>query len=326
MDIFYLILGLVTLIVGGEFLVKGGVGIAKKIHLSSLVIGMTVVSFGTSAPELIVSAKAAIDGSPEIALGNVIGSNIANIALVLGITIMIFPIIVNNNSKFFDWPMMILSTVLFFAFAHDGSIVMWEGAILMMTLIAFTWFLITHSRRRTKKEIAEAIDEGDEVTDLDEVVEVHDKSPSLLKSLFFLGIGLTGLFFGAEWLLNGAVGIARSFGMEERVIGITIIAFGTSVPELVTSAVAAFRKETDIALGNLIGSNIFNIMSVIGITAIIHPIEVSRNILSTDMIWMLGISLALFPLMIIGKKMGRLKGVMLFGTYVAYISILLINM
>jgi len=155
--------------------------------------------------------------------------------------------------------------------------------------------------------------------------EVSNPEPRpFMKSILYLLIGLVGLYFGAEWLLHGAVNIAKSFGMEERVIGVTIIAFGTSVPELVTSGVAAFRKETDIALGNLIGSNVFNIMSVIGITAMIKPIPVSESIINYDMIWMLGISLLLLPLMLIGKKMGKLKGVMLFGTYVVYILTLLI--
>lgn len=316
MDFLFILLGLATLIFGGELLVKGGVGIAKKFSLSSLVIGMTVISFGTSAPEFIVSAKAALSGSPEIALGNVIGSNIANIALVLGITIMIFPIVVDRNSKILDWPMMLLSSILFYAFAFDGTISILEGGILFSMLIVFTVHLIRSSRKKSKIETKE----------FEELVyeHVHEKIPGMPKSVLFLLIGLVGLYYGAEWLLHGAVNIAKSFGMEERIIGVTIIAFGTSVPELVTSGVAAFRKETDIALGNLIGSNIFNIMSVIGVTAMLSPIPVSESILNYDMIWMIGISLLLFPMMIIGKKMGRLKGIMLISTYIIYILTLLI--
>jgi len=316
MNYLFLLLGLVTLIVGGEFLVKGGVGIAKKFSLSSLVIGMTVISFGTSSPELIVSIQAALSGNSEIAVGNVIGSNIANIALVLGITIMIFPIIVGRNSKIIDWPMMMFASILFFAFAYDGILSRLEGGILFTMLIVFTTHLIRSSRKASKAEVEE----------FEELVEEHveEKHPSMAKSIGFLLLGLVGLYFGATWLLEGAVNIATEFGMEQRVIGITIIAFGTSVPELVTSGVAAFRKETDIALGNLIGSNIFNIMSVIGITAMVRPIPVSESIINYDMIWMLGISLLLLPLMLIGKKMGKLKGVMLFGTYVVYILTLLI--
>ena len=312
MSYFLLLIGLVTLIAGGEFLVRGAVGIAQKFRLSSLVIGMTVVSFGTSAPELIVSVKAALYGSSEIALGNVIGSNIANIALVLGITVLIFPLPVDRNSKIIDWPMMFFASILFYIFALSGDISRTEGIIMFLLLIIFVVFLIWNSRRKSSKL-------------LEEEVFVIPTPRQFLFALTFLLIGLVGLYFGAEWLLIGAVDIARDLGMEERVIGITIVAFGTSVPELVTSGVAAYRKETDISIGNLIGSNIFNIMAVIGITVIIKPINVSENTLNIDMIWMIGIAALLLPMLILGKKINRLKGVVLISTYVAYISILLLS-
>lgn len=312
MSYFLLLIGLVTLIAGGEFLVRGAVGIAQKFRLSSLVIGMTVVSFGTSAPELIVSIKAALYGSSEIAMGNVIGSNIANIALVLGITVLIFPLPVDRNSKIIDWPMMFFASILFYIFALSGDISRSEGIIMFLLLIVFVIFLIWNSRRKSSKL-------------LEEEVFVIPTPRQFLFALTFLLIGLVGLYFGAEWLLMGAVDIARDLGMEERVIGITIVAFGTSVPELVTSGVAAYRKETDISIGNLIGSNIFNIMAVIGITVIIKPINVSENTLNIDMIWMIGIAALLLPMLILGKKINRLKGLVLIGTYVAYISILLLS-
>ncbi len=310
-----LILGLATLIIGGEFLVKGSVGIAKKLHISTLVIGMTVISFGTSAPELIVSVKAALSGNPEIAIGNVIGSNIANIALVLGITVLIFPIVVDRNSKIIDWPMMLLASILFYVFSLDNIIEFWEGAILFGILIGFTGSLIYSSRKKTKKEIAE------QEQDLEET----SKKVNLGLSILYTLMGLTGLFFGAEWLLNSAVQIATDFGMSKSVIGITIVAFGTSVPELVTSGVAAFKKETDISIGNLIGSNIFNVMAVIGVTALVKPINVEQAVIDSDMLWMLAIAFLLLPLMLIGKKLNRFKGFILFATYVIYITILLIN-
>jgi len=312
MSYFLLLIGLVVLIIGGEFLVRGAVGVAQKFRLSSLVIGMTVVSFGTSAPELIVSIKAALSGSSEIAMGNVIGSNIANIALVLGITVLIFPLPVDRNSKIIDWPMMFFASILFYLFALSGEISRIEGLILFVLLIAFVIFLIWNSRRKSNKLI--------------EQEEFVIPTPrQFLKALSFLAIGLVGLYFGAEWLLMGAVDIARESGMEERVIGITIVAFGTSVPELVTSGVAAYRKETDISIGNLIGSNIFNIMAVIGITVMIKPIEVSPNTLNIDLIWMLVIAAALLPMLILGKKITRFKGLLLIATYVAYILILLLS-
>ena len=278
---------------------------------------MTVISFGTSAPELFVSIDAAMEGNPEIAIGNVIGSNIANIALVLGLTVIIFPIVAGRNSIRIDWPMMMLATVLFWVFLLDGIVQVWEGAILFGILLTFTFFLIRNSRKTMKK----AKDADGE--DNDEVPDVKDK---LIISILLTLAGLVGLYFGAEWLVNGAVGIASDAGMEDRVIAVTVVAFGTSVPELVTSAVAAFKKETDISVGNLIGSNIFNIMAVIGLTSIVKPIEADNpDILGFDMWWVLGIALVLLPMMLIGKKIGRFKGVLLFGTYVTYITILVMS-
>jgi len=318
MTYLFLILGLATLIVGGEFLVNGAVGIAKRFHISSLVIGMTVISFGTSAPELIVSIKAALSGSPEISIGNVIGSNIANIALVLGITVMIFPIVVDRNSKILDWPMMMGASVLFFIFAlffgEGYQIERWEGIVLFGLLLIFIYYLISSSRKKTKKALKNE----------ESLIDNEAEKINVPKAIGSLLIGLVGLYFGAEWLLDSAVILATDFGMSKATIGITIIAFGTSVPELVTSAVAAIKKETDISIGNLIGSNIFNIMAVIGITAIVKPIPVTEDVISYDMIWMLAISFCLLPLMLIGKKLGRLKGFMLFSTYVVYITLVVI--
>lgn len=315
MNLFLLIIGLVTLIFGGDFLVKGAVGIAQKFRISTLVIGMTVVSFGTSAPELIVSIKAALAGNPEIAIGNVIGSNIANIALVLAITIMIFPIAVDKNSKLIDWPMMMLSTGLFYFFAFNNRIEYYEGGIMFVLLLIFIIYLIYSSRKKNLKDQCE----------VDALDENGPEKTRFIYSAGFVLAGLIALYFGAEWLLEGATGIAYDMGMSKRVVGITIVAFGTSVPELITSAVAAFRKQTDISIGNLIGSNIFNIMAVIGVTSIVKEIEVKDVAIQFDMVWMIGIAFVLFPLMIIGKKMGWLKGVILLGAYGTYIALLLIS-
>jgi cation:H+ antiporter len=307
-DILLLLLGFVALIGGGEFLVKGAVGIAAKARLSKLVIGMTVVSFGTSAPELIVSLHSASQGLPEIAIGNVIGSNIANIALVLGLTVIIFPMPVSRNSIRYDWPMMMLASVLFYLFALDLSIDRWEGVVLFILLIAFIVFIIRNSRK----------DNSIELDDIDNVEGATNKI-NVWKHIVFLAIGLVGLFFGSNWLIKGATSIAESFGLSKHVIGITVIAFGTSVPELATSVVAAFKKETDISVGNLIGSNIFNIMIVLGLTGIVQPIGVEENVISWDLLWMLGIALLLLPMMIISRKVGRLSGVVLLVIYVSYI-------
>jgi len=303
MDFFWLVLGLVILIFSGDYLVKGAVGVAEKFKISPLVIGMTVVSFGTSAPELFVSIKAAWEGSPDLAIGNVIGSNIANIALVLSITVLIFPIIVDRNSKIIDWPMMMFSSILFYVFSLDNVISTIEGVAMVSILLVFTILLIRNSRKLN--------------LDLDEDI---DGTPSNmgLTVLYLIG-GLVGLKFGADWFVEGAKGVAKSFGMTDKVIGVTIVAFGTSVPELVASGVAAYRRQTDISLGNLVGSNIFNILIVLGITSIITPIQVAESVMVFDMYWMLGIALALYPMMFIGKKMGRIHGLILLSAYITYI-------
>lgn len=303
-SIVWLVLGLTVLIFSGDFLVKGAVGIAAKFNISPLVIGMTVVSFGTSAPELFVSIKAAVSGSPEIAIGNVVGSNIANIALVLAITVLIFPIIVDRNSKVIDWPMMMFSTLLFYLFALDNVIEWWEGAILVALIIAFVTYIVRKSMKAPN-------DDSD---------ELDAPQKEWLTYVFLIG-GLIGLKFGADWLLDGAVGIAETAGMSKEMIGVTIVAFGTSVPELVASAVAAYRQQTDISIGNLIGSNIFNIMVVVGVTSIIKEIAVTNTILNNDMLWMIGISVILLPMMLLGKKMGRVQGVLLFIGYATYIGL-----
>lgn len=308
LDFLLVLIGFVALIGGGDFLVKGAVGIAAKARLSKLVIGMTVVSFGTSAPELIVSLHSASQGLPEIAIGNVIGSNIANIALVLGVTVLIFPMPVSRNSVRFDWPMMMLASILFYLFALNLTIDRWEGAVLFILLIGFIIFLIRNSRKGSSFEV-------DEIENIDQMTE----KINIWKQVLFLAIGLLGLFFGSNWLIKGATSIAESYGLSKHVIGITIIAFGTSVPELATSVVAAFKKETDISVGNLIGSNIFNIMIVLGLTGIVQPIGIEENVITWDLLWMLGIAVILLPMMVIRRKVGRISGVILLLIYISYI-------
>ena len=203
MDFVLLILGLAVLVVGGEFLVKGAVGIARNLDISPLVIGMTVVSFGTSAPELLVSLQAATEGSPEIAVGNVIGSNIANLALVLGVTVLIFPIIVERQSKVIDWPMMMIATLLFYVFLLDGTVAIWEGLVLFSMLVTFVTWLIRRSRKESKLKI-----------------EGHVDKDSSILSIGYLLLGLVGLYFGSEWFVEGAEQIAVNFGMSKSMIGV----------------------------------------------------------------------------------------------------------
>ncbi|MGB5363045.1 MAG: calcium/sodium antiporter [Aureibaculum sp.] len=310
MSIFYLIAGLLFLVVGGEFLVRSSVGLSFKLNLSKLVIGMTVVSFATSAPELIVSLQAALDGHPDLALSNVIGSNIANIALVLGLTAIISPLTVDRDFYKMNWPVMVLlSFVLFFFLKNDNLLNRLEGVILFISLIIFVYFMIKISRKNNVNN-----DEGE----IDEAL----RETSNMKIFIWLVLGGVALWGGSELLVKGAVDIASKLGVSERVIGVSMVALGTSVPELSASIIAALRKEKAISLGNLIGSNIFNIASVLGLTAMIMPINViDKGLLSNDIIWMIAISTLLLPLIFIPKKLeiSRFKGLVLFLAYLIFI-------
>ncbi|MCB9360083.1 MAG: calcium/sodium antiporter [Flavobacteriales bacterium] len=308
MEYLWLVLGLIVLIVAGEFLVKGAVGIALKFNISTLVIGMTIVAFGTSAPELLVSVKAAIDGHPEISVGNVLGSNIANLALVLGLTTVVLPINVQRSTIRLDWPIMMLATIAFSLFIINGLIDWWEGILYIIALITFNFFMI----KKSSNEV-----------EINDDIEQVNSNRNFFKNISFVIIGVVGLAFGANWLLDGAVQIALNFGVSEYIIGATIVAFGTSVPELVTSLVAAFKKQTDISIGNLIGSNIFNLLAVLGITSVVKEIPVSVQVQNEDVYWLLGISLLIFPLMIYNNRINRLSGLILVVTYIAYIYFVL---
>lgn len=308
----FLIVGFLLLIFSGDFLVKGAVSIALKLRLSTLVIGMTIVSFGTSAPELLVSIKAALGGHPDISIGSVVGSNISNIALVLGITALVFPITVSKATLRIDWPMMMLSTLLFVVVVMDGELSAWEGILFIVFLISFIVWLIRNSRKGSA--VPASVDEVNE----------EEKNLPLWKGVGLVGLGAVGLVLGADLMLKGAVEIARYYDVSERIIGLTIVAFGTSLPELITSCVAAFRKEADISIGNLIGSNIFNILAILGITSIIHPISVSSSIINSDNYILLGITFLVFPLMYFGKKLTRGKGFLLFFVYTTYLIYLIV--
>ncbi|WP_166385570.1 calcium/sodium antiporter [Polaribacter sp. 11A2H] len=312
MSIFYVIIGLILLVVGGEFLVRSSIGLSFKLNISKMVIGMTVVSFATSAPELLVSLQAALDGSPAIALNNVIGSNIANIGLVLGITAIIGPIAVSKDFYKLNWPvMMLFSLVLYYFLWNDSVLTQLEGIILLVGLAVFLFVLIRSAR---KEDVV--------------VEEVDDALASIGYGKIFgwLLIGGVALYFGSEFLVNGAKDIAQNMGVSEGVISITMIAIGTSVPELAASVIAAMKGEKAISLGNLIGSNIFNIASVLGLTAIIKEIPVTEaQILSRDIFWMLGFAAILLLLVFLPKKflLSRFKGVFLFLGYALFIYMVL---
>ena len=308
MSIFYVVVGLILLVTGGEFLVRSSIGLSFKLNISKMVIGMTVVSFATSAPELLVSLQAALDGSPAIAINNVIGSNIANIALVLGITAMIGPISVSKDFYKLNWPvMMLFSLVLYYFLWNDNVLTQLEGVLLLLGLAIFLFVLIRSAR---KEEVVAA-----EVDDALALVGYG-------KIVVWLLIGAAALYFGSVFLVDGAKEIAQNMGVSEGVISITMIAIGTSVPELAASIIAVIKGEKAISLGNLIGSNIFNIASVLGVTSLIKEIPVTEvQILSRDIFWMLGFSAILIPLVFTPKKfvIGRFKGVFLFLGYSLFI-------
>ena len=255
-----------------------------------------------------MSIKAVLTNHPDVSAGAVVGSNISNLGLVLGVTVLIFPIIVSRDSLRIDWPLMMLATILFYFLAKDQSLDTIEGIILFSILSVFTFWLIRRSRREGVKLAAES-----------EVEELSTDQNPISKAILYLILGMLGLYFGAEWLIGAVVSIAKTYGVSEKIISVTVVAFGTSLPELVTSAMAALRKETDISIGNLIGSNIFNILAILGITAMVKPLYITQSINDFDMLFLLGISIGLFPIMLIGKRIGRLKGVLLILFYLFYI-------
>lgn len=303
-----LILGLVILLAGGKFLVDGASALAAKFGLSAGLIGLTVVAFGTSAPELLVSINAAIKGNSDIALGNVIGSNISNISLVLGISAIVYPISIYKSVLKTDYLATLLSAILFYLLAYNGLISRIEGLILFVLLIALNIYFFK------KLRIAEE--------DINEDV-IKLKVQSLFKSVGLLLIGIAGLYFGSDMLVDSAVEISKMFGVSERIIGVTVIAIGTSLPELVTSIIAALKKETDIAIGNILGSNIMNILAIIGITSLISPINVSEVFIKQDFLWMLGLTALLFPILRSRLIISRLEGALLIAVYGAYLFMIL---
>jgi len=304
--ILFIVIGLTLLIGGGNWLLKSAVALSLRLNIPKIVIGMTIVSFATSAPELIVSINAALDGFPDLALGNVVGSNIANLGLVLAIILLLGSIDVRRSFYTTDWPMMMLATLVFFGFIFfDGKLVRYEGIIMVVLLFLFLIYLLKFQKTAVVEEAHE-----------------DDIPLPLYKAVLFLGLGGAALWGGSELLVSGAVGMANNYGVSERVIGITVVSVGTSIPELAASIIAIIKKEKAISLGNLIGSNIFNLMAVMGITSIITPITVmDQGLLSNDIFWMLGISFLIFPLVFFpkGLRLGWRDGTILLIVYAAFL-------
>ena len=287
MDVVLMLLGFGNLVVGGDFLVRASVALSLKLNVSKMVIGLTVVSFATSLPELLVSLNAALNGSPSIAINTVVGSNIANIGLVLGITALIGTIYVDKTFYRFHWPVLMLFSMLFYYFlSNDNQLTAIEGAILFTGLIVFVILVLKKSS------------DADPDVSIDALTVVSN-----FKIVIWLLIGGVALYFGSDWLVKGAIVIAKELGVSEAVISISILAVGTSVPELAASVMAVVRNEKAISLGNLIGSNIFNIGSVLGLTAMIKPLVVEDSlIISRDLIWMLVFAAVLLPFALLLKR------------------------
>ena len=306
MAFFAVIIGIFILIKGGDWLMRAAVALSLRFSIPKIVIGMTVVSFATSAPELIVSIQSALSGHPDLALGNVVGSNIANLGLVLAVTIIISPIDVTSSFYKTDWPMMMLASLLFYFFiVIDNKLVAYEGAILFVLLLVFLVYLIKYQKTAV----------------LDEAPE-DDQALNASKTFTYLLLGGFSLWLGSETLIKGAVSLAHDLGVSERIISVSIISLGTSIPELSASIIAILNKEKAISLGNLIGSNIFNLLAVMGITSMIHPVEIQdKGLLSNDIWWMFGISFLILPLVFFprGSKLAWIDGLILLILYSIFI-------
>jgi cation:H+ antiporter len=308
MSFIAIIVGIIILIKGGELLFDGSIATSLKLKIPKFIVGMTVVSFATSAPELIVSVQSAVMGHPDLALGNILGSNIANIAFVLGIIVVISPIKVNKIFYKIDWPVMMLITSIFYYFlVNDNSLSKNEGIILLIILCIYLAFLFFFKRDEIEEDILSA----------------NQNDLSFLRIFFLLGFGGFFLWLGSEVLIKGAVDVASQIGISERVISVSVVAFCTSIPELSTSIVAIINKEKGISIGNLIGSNIFDILGVMGITAILAPIDnIDQKLIQSDSVWMLSIAFLILPLVFINKKFvfGRIEGVVLIIVYIVFIG------
>lgn len=318
MGLVLLTVGLIVLVLGAELLVRGASRLAAAIGISPLVVGLTVVAFCTSAPELAVSVQSALVGQSDLTLGNVVGSNIFNVLCILGLSALITPLVVPRQLLRLDVPLMIGVSVLLFFLALDGTIGRLEGAILFAAIVSYTWFLIGQSRRQGLG--AAAVHPHEPITS-------EAPGGSLLRNTVLIVAGLALLVFGARWLVSGAVEIATAFGVSDLVIGLTILAAGTSLPELATSVLASIRGERALAVGNVVGSNIFNILAVSGLSSLIAPegIGVPQTALFLDIPVMIAAAAACFPILLSGYLIARWEGALFLGYYVAYTGYLMVQ-
>lgn len=297
-----LILGGILLYYGANWIVRGGSRLAAQIGLSPLVIGLTVVAFGTSLPEMVVSLTAAVKDSSTIAIGTVIGSNIANVGLVMGLSALLFPITITFSRIRYDLIIYLFAALLFTYFCSDGHIERWEGAVLFAGIIMYTGYCIILPHRRVPKN--------------------KDGKDSISKCVLYLLIGAVLLYFGSNLFVEGAIFLAKILGVSEIVIGMSIVALGTSLPELATSIVAAFHKESGISVGNIIGSNLFNILSVIGLVSFLHPLDSPQEIMFLEIPFMIAFGVILFPIALMKQPIPKFSAGVLLAGYILFIFLL----
>ena len=311
-DVLMIAAGFVALVIGADWLVKGASRLALSVGITPLIVGLTVVAFGTSAPELAVSVTSALGGEADLAVGNVVGSNIANVLLILGVSALVAPLVVHQQLVRIDVPIMLGASVLFYVLALDGNLNLWDGALMASSIVGYVIFLVVESRREKDPLV---------LAEYDELNEDAAKPHSSLSSVFWVLIGMVGLVGGSQLLVTGAVSIATALGVSELIIGLTVLAIGTSLPELATSVVAASRGERDIAVGNIVGSNIFNILSVLGFTrvAAMGNVPVSADALRVDIPIMLAVTLLCLPMFRSGYEITRAKGMVFLAAYAWYL-------
>lgn len=317
LDWLYVVAGLGLLVAGGEGLVRGASGIALAARVAPAVIGLTVVAAGTSMPELVVSLQAALNGNSGIAMGNIVGSNTFNILAIVGIAALVHPLRIVGNTVKLEWPIMMLAAMQLVLLGRDGEVDRLEGAYLVLALAAFTGYAVWVGRQGVTAE------EAGEFEEMATASFGATGSRATAYNTIALVVGVALLALGSKLLVTGAVNVASTLGVSDAIIGLTIVAAGTSTPELVTSVVAARRGRDDIAVANVVGSNIFNVLCILGVTSLIQPVGMPAEIEHRDVWWMLGASLLLFPLMWTGQRVNRVEGGILVAVFVAYIATLI---
>ncbi len=318
-SIILIIVGLVLLVVGGEVLLRGAVGLATLLKLTPAIIGLTVVAAGTSVPELAVSGIAAWQNKTEIAVANVVGSNIFNIAVIIGLCALIRPIKIDGNTVKLEYPVLVIVTLLCLVIAQDGEINRLDATLCIAIYVGFTAYMVSLVRQQLTTKQEEHLEGQMKEMTTDTLVA----QPRWWSSLAFVGVGVILLSVGAHITVTGASDLAALLGMSQRLIGLTIVSMGTGLPEVVSSLVSSYRGRSDMAIGNVIGSNLFNILMILGITGFIAPIPVDTALIRSDGAWMMGITLLLFPLMSTGFRINRLEAGLLIITYGVYLALLL---